>query len=424
MLDASVANLVLVPIQTTFNSTLTETQWVATLYLLTMAISLPCTGWLSCRLGRERAWRLSLLGFVVASMVCALATNLTMLLIARAGQGLAAGIMLPAGQAILASRANPRQLGRLMGTVGLAVALGPALGPVLGGYLTDLASWRWIFWINVPLGLAAVCCSWCILPNRRRSHSLVFDGFGFVLIAISLPSLVYGTIKLNGENTIAWALAAIAVGASSLLMFIVRSRTQAAPLLQLKLLRRPIFHAACRSASLCGATSFAGLLLLPIYLQNRLQLSTANSGLMLLALGLGSAFTLPFAGAMTDCCGPARSARYGGLLMTLAVVPLALQLNVTLAVIACLLFLHGIGLALTQMPAMTAGFNATSLTDKDDGAVLLNIAHRLGGVFGAAVVAATLQEWTIDGAFMLLTVLASMALLSTLGLQSTDNTKA
>ncbi|MEC9404855.1 MAG: MFS transporter, partial [Pseudomonadota bacterium] len=145
MLDTSVANLALLPLQENFRTSLGDVQWVVTGYLIALAVSMPMTGWLCRRFGHDRVWQMSMTGFVAASALCALSETSLMLSLARGLQGLAAGIMVPSGQAVLASVSERRQLGRLMGTVGFAVALGPALGPGVGGVLTETVSWRGLF---------------------------------------------------------------------------------------------------------------------------------------------------------------------------------------------------------------------------------------------------------------------------------------
>lgn len=148
MLDSTVANLAIDTISREFGAPLADVQWIATSYLITLALSLPLTAWLARRFGSSRVWVAAILVFAAASVLCGISRDLTTLIVARCLQGLAAGLMVPVGQAMLSEAANRQQLGRLMGTVGFAVALGPALGPGLGGVLIDNLSWRWLFWMG------------------------------------------------------------------------------------------------------------------------------------------------------------------------------------------------------------------------------------------------------------------------------------
>src|SRR5699024_5605250 len=167
MVDSTVANLAIESIRDDFNSTLTIIQWVATGYLIALAVSLPATGWLGNRYGDGRIWAVSLATFTLGSALCAVAPGPLFLIAARLLQGLAAGIMVPAGQAILGKIAGSKQLGRIMGSIGLVVALGPALGPAFGGFLLEVASWRSLFWINVPLGIITLIFARGLVPAGK-----------------------------------------------------------------------------------------------------------------------------------------------------------------------------------------------------------------------------------------------------------------
>jgi MFS family permease len=164
-------------------------QWVATGYLVALAVSVPAAAWLGSRYGYGRVWAVSLAGFVVPSVLCALAPGPLTLIDARFLQGLAGRLMVPAGQAMIGSTAGPRQLGRLMGTLGLVVVLGPAVGPALGGLLLELTSWRWLFWINVPIGVAALLAARGLVLTGSRAAGRVLDRRGLAPLGIGLPLL-------------------------------------------------------------------------------------------------------------------------------------------------------------------------------------------------------------------------------------------
>jgi MFS family permease len=153
-------------------------QWVVTGYLVALAVSLPAAGWLGSRYGYGRIWAAALAAFVVGSVLCAIAPGLLTLIGARFLQGLAGGLMVPAGQAVIGSAADRDQLGRLMGTLGLVVVLGPAVGPAIGGVLLEVASWRWLFWINVPIGIAALVAARGVVPAGSTPSDRPLDRTG------------------------------------------------------------------------------------------------------------------------------------------------------------------------------------------------------------------------------------------------------
>ncbi len=377
MLDSTIVNLALRTIENELSVPLASIQWVATAYLIALAASLPLSAWAARRYGSGRVWMASTTAFVLASALCALAPDLPMLVGARVLQGLAAGVMVPVGQAILGQVADRRQLGRLFGTVGFAVALGPALGPVVGGVMIDMLDWRWLFWINLPIGLAALGIASRVLPPARSEPAAAPDLLGLILIGGGLSVLLYGAGE--GDPSLA------ALGAIVVALFVVRSLRIVDPLIDLRLFRSRAFTAALLIAASIGAAMYGGLLIIPLWLQDQQGLSPTLTGMMLMALGLGSAAALPFAGRLTDTKGAALVCLAGGALLvaSTALVPLSGAFGV--ALIGVLLFVRGAGLALAQMPAMTVAYAAVGEGVKGDAATLLNMAQRVGGAIGAIV---------------------------------------
>lgn len=336
--------------------------------------------------------------------------------------------MVPAGQAILASRADQRQLGRLMGTVGFAVALGPALGPAIGGYLTDVKSWRWIFWINIPIGILAILSSKYFLQYDKPTPDKKLDWKGFGLIIIGLSALLYGANDLGAEGFTKKAIAYLMIGITLTSAFVWHSRRQRSPLVDMRLFQRPGFTNACTIAVLTGAAMYGGLLLLPLYLLRNIGMTTTDTGLSFVILGLGSAIALPVAGTLCDRYGPARVCFGGGVLLFLGTAPFISTQTIPIEIIAGLFFVRGAGLALTQMPAITAAYGAVETTKKGDAAVLINVAQRIGGVLGtvSVVIAAEAdsssdEEIYTKSAFVMLTLFAVGTLALSRGLSLNTN---
>lgn len=395
MLDSTIANLALEAIRSDLAAPLSSVQWVATGYLIALAVSLPLTGWLGRRFGDGRLWKASILAFVLASIVCALAETVTQLIVARCLQGLAAGLMVPAGQAVLASTAERRQLGRLMGIVGFAIALGPALGPAFGGVLIDTGSWRWLFLINGPVGAAALIGAARLVPPVNRSGEARIDARGLMLIGFGLPLLLYGAAEI-GSNAIGMlSLAILVLGTGLTSAFVVHAIRTPDPLIDVALLARSGFAAPVVTAGLTGAAMYGGLLLLPIYLQRSLGQTSTEAGLMLMAMGLGSACMLPAAGALTDRYGPRGVSLTGCGLLVIATIPFVTSVAFVLPVIVLVLVTRGAGLALAQMPAITAAYNQVDETRTADAATLINIAQRLGGALGAIAMVAVIEQFDV-----------------------------
>lgn len=397
MLDSTVANLAIGTISKQFAAPLGDVQWVATSYLITLALSLPLTGWLARRVGSNRLWRAAMFAFIASSTVCGLSGDLATLIVARCSQGLAAGLMVPAGQALLAEVADRRQLGRLMGTVGFAVALGPALGPGLAGALLESFSWRWLFWINIPIGMVAIIVAKFVLPPNDVVPAHRFDTTGLLLISLGLPLVLYGAATIGVADG-AVSLFMLALGVGFIFVFVKHANRSIAPLIDIRLFCAPNFSAAVATAGLTGATMYGSLLLIPLYLQDTLHLSPTNTGFMLLAMGLGSAFALPVAGHIADRYGALKACVIGSFLLLLTVAPFWFSTALTFVNVAILLFVRGGGLALAQMPAMTAAYAAVSKEEMGDAATIINIAQRLGGALGAITIVIVVDQVSGTGA--------------------------
>lgn len=432
MLDSTVANLAIEAIRTDFGSTLAVVQWISTGYLIALAVSLPTAGWLGSRYGYGKVWTVSVAGFVVASVLCGLTQGPSTLIIARILQGLAAGLMVPVGQALIGSNASSNQLGRLMGTLGLVIALGPALGPGIGGFLLEVTSWRWLFWINIPIGIATLVAARNLIPSGSTKASRPLDRIGLVLISLGLPMLLYGATEIGSEGTGAIAILTVVIGAVLVSCFVLAALRTPYPLIDLWLLRRRLFSAATTTAGLTGANMYGGLLLLPLYFQLILSRDAGETGLMLLVMGLGSAAVLPVAGTLTDRFGARKTALAGATVLLVTTIPFVIFPNaLSMTMLMVLLALRGIGMALAQMPAITAAYASVTTGQMGDAATLVNIAQRVGGAIGAAGVVILLAQagdaTHINGyvwVFIVLMVMAMLTLVSAAFMrQQTDPAK-
>lgn len=419
MLDSTVAHLAIESIRADLRSTLPIVQWVATGYLIALAVSLPAAGWLGGRLGYGRAWALGLAAFAGASALCALASGPSTLIAARVAQGLAAGVMIPAGQAVVGSVARPGQLGRLFGVLGLAISLGPALGPAFGGVLLDAASWRWLFWINVPIALVALVAARNVVPGGSTAAARRLDGWGLALLSTGLPLVLWGATEMGARSASPVTLLAVGAGAALIAAFAIRALHVPLPLVDLGLLRGRTFAAATATTGFAGASMFGGLLLLPLYLQLAGQLDTVDTGLLLLALGLGATLALPIGGALTDRYGAGPVTFVGALLLVAGTAPFVVPGVPSTPVLVAILVARGAGLALAQMPPTTAAYAAVGPDQMGDATTLVNIAQRAGGAVGAAAIVVVLAQAggaTSEGAyawaFAALTAISALALVS------------
>lgn len=413
MVDSTLVNLAVESIRVDLGSSLSVVQWVVTGYLIALAVSLPASAWLGARFGHGRVWAVSTAVFVAASAVCALAPGMGTLVTARVAQGLAGGLMVPAGQAVIGSVAGRDQLGRLFGVLGMAVALGPAIGPAVGGMLLRVASWRWLFWLNVPIGVAALLAAWRLVPDGICDTARRVDRRGLLLLGVGLPLGLYGATDIGTAGAMPLSVAAVVAGVVLVAVFVANSSRAETPLIDLRLTRDGTFTAATVITGFTGAAMYGGLLVLPLYLRLELRQDSATVGMMLLVMGLGTAGALYVGGAMADRwgAGPVVLAGAGLLLMTtvLFVLPCAMPVPVLLVVLT----LRGAGLALAQMPATTTAY-ATAGPDRiGDATTIVNIVQRVGGAVGAAGVVVILGDTAEGDAYHLVfAVLSGLAVVT------------
>ncbi|MEI6700735.1 MAG: DHA2 family efflux MFS transporter permease subunit, partial [Actinomycetota bacterium] len=202
ILDTTIVVVALDDLRKTFGTTLATIQWVTTGYLLALALVIPLSGWAVDRFGARRSWLVALTLFVVGSALCGMAWSAESLILFRIVQGFGGGMIMPIGQTILARAAGPARMGRVMGVVGVPTVLAPVFGPVLGGLIVTYTAWQLLFWVNIPIGIAALAVAWKALPKGEANHAHKLDVVGFMLISPGLAALVYGLSQtgVNGQT--------------------------------------------------------------------------------------------------------------------------------------------------------------------------------------------------------------------------------
>lgn len=424
-LDTSVVNVGLARMSTGLGASLGTAQWVSSGYLLALAAAMPPVGWLSRRFSARSIWLASLAAFTLASALCAVAGSLGELIGLRVLQGVAGGVLVPAGQIMLARAAGPSRMGRVMSTVGIAVVLAPVIGPVVGGLLIEL-SWRWLFLINVPFGLAGLLAGRRILPaDGERPSAGRLDVAGLVLAAGGLAVLTYGITEASRRGSVAPAPVALALasGAAALVLFVLRSRATEAPLVQLGVWRNPAFTSSAIVAFFGGAALFGGLVLVPLYLEVLRGQGTVATGLVLIGQGAGAAITMPLSGRLTDRFGGGVVSVAGLLLSALATLPLlTVTAHTGLPAIVAITTARGMGVGLAIMPAVAAAYSAIDRAQIPDATPQLNAVQRIGGSIGTAVLVVAVQRGigrpahAFQNSFGLLLATTVLALIPAVGL--------
>src|SRR5436305_13804402 len=201
ILDTTIVNVALATLGRDLHSTITQIQWVVTGYMLALAAVIPLSGWAADRFGPRRMYLISLVLFTLGSALCGLSSNTTELIIFRVLQGVGGGMIMPLGMMMMAAAAGPKRMGRVMSIVSMPMMLAPILGPTIGGLIVDNASWRWIFCVNVPIGIAAVIAGWKILPRTTAGdNTRPLDYRGLALMAFGLPLVTYGLAEVGATG--------------------------------------------------------------------------------------------------------------------------------------------------------------------------------------------------------------------------------
>lgn len=364
-------------------------QWVGTGYLLALAITIPITGWTVERGGAKRMWLFALTIFLAGSVLSGAAWDIGSLIGFRVLQGVGAGLILPIMQTLIMRAAGGRNLGRLMAVITLPAVLGPALGPVVGGLLDAHLSWRWTFFVNVPLIVAAILLAWWRVPADQPHGGRRLDLAGLLLLSPALAALIYGLVQAahGGHTAVPLAIGVVLLGG-----FVRHALRVDDPLIDLRLFSARSFSAASGLLFISGLAFYGVLFLLPLFYQQLRGASVVVTGLLLAPQGLGSLLARAI-GPMTDRVGP-RPVVLASLAMTAAgTVPFALADEHTSEwVLAPALVILGVGLSAANMAVMVGAFRDLRAEQIPHASSTTRIAQQLGGAFGTAVLAVILQR--------------------------------
>ena len=303
VLDTTVVNVSLPHIAGSLSATIDEATWALTSYLVANAIILPMTGWLASTFGRKRLIMAAVIGFTGSSFLCGLAPNLASLIIFRIIQGATGGVMQPLSQAVLLEAFPPQDRGKAMGFWGLGIVVAPILGPVLGGWLTDTYSWRWVFYINIPVGMASLIMTQLYIfdpPYLRANAGRSVDYWGIGMLAVGIGALQYVLDKGQQddwfESNVIFALAIIS--AVCLVALVIHQLTTKDPIVDLRVFRVRSYAIGVFLMTIVGFVMYGSMVLLPIMLQTLLGYPPLQAGIALAPRGIGSFFMMPITGTL------------------------------------------------------------------------------------------------------------------------------
>ncbi|HWK26924.1 MAG TPA: DHA2 family efflux MFS transporter permease subunit [Solirubrobacter sp.] len=393
ILDTTVVNVAINTLARDFHTELSTIQWIVTGYTLALATVIPVTGWAADRFGTKRLYMISIGLFLAGSALSGIAWSAGSLIAFRVLQGLGGGMLMPAGMTILTRAAGPQRVGRVMAIIGVPMLLGPILGPILGGYLVDQVSWRWIFFINLPIGAAALLLSLRILPKDSASPGERFDVLGLALLSPGLALAIYGLAESASSGgfgaTKVWAPALI--GFALIVGFVLHALRTPHALVDLRLFKNRTFAVASGTLVLMVISVFGGMLLLPLYLQAVRGESALDSGLLMAPQGLGAMIVMPIAGQLADRTGVGKVVLPGLVILLASMLGLTqLSGDTSYWVLSAILFVMGVGMGFAMMPLMTGALQTLRRIQVARASTALNIIQQVGASIGTAVMSVIL----------------------------------
>ncbi|MGA9800997.1 MAG: DHA2 family efflux MFS transporter permease subunit [Terriglobales bacterium] len=400
VLDTSIANVSLPHIAGSLSAGTDESTWVLTSYLVSNAIVLPLSGWLSSIVGRKRFYMSCVAIFTVSSLLCGLAPNLGMLIFFRVLQGAGGGGLQPSEQAILADTFPPAKRGMAFAVYGLAVVLAPAIGPTLGGWITDNFTWRWIFLLNIPVGILSLILTSRLIQDpphmqRKKLSETRIDYIGLGLVALGLGTLQVVLDKGQRDDWFEshFILAMSIIAAASLLFLIYWEWTREDPVIDLHLFKNRTFAASNLLMFMLGFALLGSTVLLPLFMQTLLGYTAQHSGFALLPGGFSLMLLMPLVGFMLSRFD-ARKMMMGGLLvLSFSLFHMTnFDLGVDFRTVVFARMLQTAGLAFLFVPINTAAYAFLPKNKNNAASGLMNLARNIGGSVGISIVTTMLDR--------------------------------
>ncbi len=395
ILDTTIVNVAMRELSKKFGAPLATTQWISTGYMLALATVIPLTGWAADRFGTKRLYMGAIGMFVLGSGLCGAAWSAGSLIVFRVLQGLGGGMIMPAGMTILTHAAGPKRMGRVMGIVGVPMLLAPIVGPILGGWLVDDVSWRWIFFVNLPLGVVALFAAQRVFERDEPKPNHSLDWTGLLMLSPGLAIFVYGlaqTAAGAGLDALGGG-GAILVGLVLVIAFVLHARVRPGALIDVKTFARRAVGAPALVVFLFCTAFFGVALLMPLYFQLVRGDSALHSGLQMSAQGIGAMLSMPIAARLTDKMGARRIVTFGLSLVTLGMLSLSqISGGTTTLQMELTLFVMGVGMGSTMMPAMSAALSSLERHAVARVSAGLNVLQRVGGSIGTALLAVVLSH--------------------------------
>jgi MFS transporter, DHA2 family, multidrug resistance protein len=400
VLDTSIANVALPHIAGSLSAGQDESTWVLTSYLVSNAIVLPLSGWLSSIMGRKRFYMSCVALFTISSFLCGLAPNLAMLIIFRILQGVGGGGLQPSEQAILADTFAPAKRGMAFAVYGIAVVMAPAIGPTLGGWITDNFTWRWIFFINIPVGILSLSLTSRLIQDppyfkRRKLSETRIDYIGLGLVALGLGTLQVILDKGQREDWFEshFIVVLSVISAASLIFVVFWEWYNKDPIIDLHLFRVRSFATANFLMFMLGFALLGTTLMLPLFMQTVLGYTAERSGLALMPGGFTIIVMLPLVGFLLSRYSPRWLLLFGLTVLSLSLFHMAIfDLDIDFRTVTMARVYQAVGLSFLFVPINTAAYAFLPREKNNAASGLMNLARNIGGSIGISFVTTMLAR--------------------------------
>ena len=387
ILDTTIANVALPHMQTSLGATVDTVTWVLTSYIVATAIALPATGWLSDRLGSRNLFLIAVGGFVAASMLCGIATSLPEMVAFRILQGVCAAFINPLSQTAMLDINPPERAAKAMSVWGMGVMVGPIMGPVIGGFLTENYNWRWVFYVNVPVGVLVFAILWFLLPSRPRATRR-FDLAGFAYVGVAVAAFQLMLDRGQTEDWFSsWEIVIEGlIAAAATWLAIVHLATAERPLFSRDLFRNRNLVTGMFFMIVVGVSTMAPMALLPPMLQQLFGYPVIDTGIMLAPRGVGVLFTMWLAGQLMGRVDTRLVIAAGLLVFGLSLRMMAnYSLEMDFWPVITTGFIQGLGMGLVFMPLNAVAFATLDGAYRTEGSSLLNLMRSIGQSAGISM---------------------------------------
>ncbi|WP_181350529.1 MDR family MFS transporter [Thalassobacillus sp. CUG 92003] len=385
ILNNSMLNPTLPRFMELFSADAVAVGWILTIFMVSMGMTMPLTGYFGDRFGKKKVYVAGLAIFIVGSISGALSQSLAMIIMSRAVQGMAGGLMMPIAMALIFNAFPRNERGLAVGIYGVAAMVAPAIGPTVGGVIIEFFNWPWLFVFNIPFGLTGLLLSWKFLQPTETDPDIKFDLVGFLIVTSGIGAILFalGRGKTLEALTDPLNMGLISAGLVALLVFVFYELRQEQPLLNLTVFKVPTYSVSILVTSAASIGLFSGIFLLPLLIQNVYELGEIKTGLLFLPAAAASGIFMSIGGRLLDKKGPKFVVPPGLAIMAAATLGLStLKLQTPYWWIMVLNTVRGLGMGMGNMPATTSGMNAIPEHLVAQGSAMNNIIRQISSSLG------------------------------------------